>query len=123
MEPILLISDQSAVGHQATAERDDSPVTVSIPHKGVKMARRSSFKLSQQEEEKLQDVKIQICLAIRRAMGRQTHYSSTVTAMKLGTSRACVSRVQRAIAKDLTFNQLFRYLVRLEPNFKILVAI
>lgn len=92
-------------------------------NKEAEMARRSSFELNENEEKKLEEVKIQICLAIRRAMGRQSHYSSTVTAMKLGTSRACVSRVQRAIAKDLTFNQLFRYLVRLEPNFKILVAI
>lgn len=87
------------------------------------MARRSSFKLNECEERKLDEVKIHLCQVIRRAMGRQTHYSSSATAIKLGTSRACVSRVQRSVAKDVTFNQLFRYLVRLEPNVKILISI
>lgn len=86
------------------------------------MARRLSRPLTEEEKEKLNKVKAELCWQLRRSMARTNHYSSQLVAYKLGSNRACVSKVQCGRVNDLTFNQLFRYLVRLEPNFKFLVS-
>ncbi len=87
------------------------------------MSKRSVRPLTQDERDRLNLVKLHLCQQIRRSMARQRNYSATVVAIKLGTSRACVSRVQRGVVEELTFNQLFGYLVKLEPHFTLLVGI
>ena len=75
------------------------------------------------EKERLDESKKEVCMVLRRSMARKPHYSVTRLAIELRTSRARVSQVQCADVTRLTFNQLFRYLIRLEPKLQILVAI
>lgn len=96
---------------------------ISVHLEEADMGRRARRPLSEAEQRKLDEVKLQLCLTLRRSMARMDHYSSTRLAIMMGTSRACVSKVQCARIEELTFNQLFGYLVRLEPNFKILISI
>jgi hypothetical protein len=75
------------------------------------------------EQQKLEEIKLEICLAIRQSMARSHHPSTSTFAMRFGTSRASVSRVQRGVTSSLTFNQLFKYMVRLEPGFRLMISI
>ncbi len=58
------------------------------------------------EKERLDEIKKEICMVLRRSMGRQPNYSATRLAIQLRTSRARVSgqgmRVESLrFAKDL----------------------
>lgn len=87
------------------------------------MARPLSQPLTKEECIKLSEVKAELCRQLRRSMNRTSHPSPDRIAHQLGTSKACVLRVQCARTDELTINQLFRYLVRLEPNFRFIVSI
>lgn len=87
------------------------------------MARRTRFPMDQEQKNKLNETKKKLCRAIRKSMARQSNSSASAMALRLGTSRACVCRVQSGDADKLTFNQLMRYLVCLEPQFELLVSI
>ncbi len=87
------------------------------------MARRSRFSTTPQENEKLTEVKRQLCRVLRKSMALKPHANQSWLALQLRTSRACVCRVQMGDTKNITFNQLMRYLVRLEPEFQILISI
>lgn len=86
------------------------------------MARKTRRELNYEEKAKLDQVKIQLCRTIRRSMCRG-YAGQGWLAIKLGTSRTCMGRIQRADIKNLSFNQLFRYLVHLEPHFEVLISI
>jgi DNA-binding Xre family transcriptional regulator len=73
-------------------------------------------------DERLNLAKEEICIALRKSMARK-RWNQTELAEWLGTTRSCVCRVQARNVKELTFNQLFRYLSVLEPEFKILISI
>ena len=80
------------------------------------------YKLTLDQEEKLDEVKRQMCRKLRRAMARAGQ-DQTYLAFRLGTSRACVVQVQAERVKQLTFNQLFRYFVRMDQRFEVLVSV
>jgi ribosome-binding protein aMBF1 (putative translation factor) len=83
---------------------------------------KTKYETTQRQSEKLDEVKRQMCLVLRRAMARSGE-PQTNLAYRLGTSRAVVVQVQAGRVKYLTFNQLFRYLARLEPKFEVLFSL
>lgn len=85
------------------------------------MGRPLNPPLSKEERAKLDELKMQICWRLRQSIARQG-YRPGYAAIKIGTSWARVNEVEMGDVKDLTLNQLFNYLVRLEPNFQILIA-
>lgn len=87
------------------------------------MARKKQKKLTLEEEQKLDAVKLQLCLAVRKAMKRERWgYQPTYMAAMMGTTRVRVTHVQIGATKKVSFNQLFRYLVQVAPNFEILIS-
>ncbi|MGE0763676.1 MAG: XRE family transcriptional regulator [Bdellovibrionales bacterium] len=72
--------------------------------------------------EREHEIKVQVCRAIDRVAGRYGMTQKEL-AMILGTSRSCVSRMMNRKVEDLSFNQLFRFAIRLAPYFKILIAV
>jgi len=80
------------------------------------------IKLEFRHEAQLEQTMIYLCGMIRQSAIRRC-WTHKELALLLGTSQGCVSRVIRAKTDDLTINQLFRYLVILEPDFKILISI
>lgn len=88
------------------------------------MARKKQQKLTARQEEKLDAVKLQLCLAARKVMKRERWgYQPIVMAGMLGTTRARITHVQIGATKRVSFNQLFRYLVQLAPTFEIIIAV
>lgn len=89
-----------------------------IPQKN--MARKNRW--GSKDNEKLDEVKRELCWKIKIAMAR-TQYNQYQLAIYLGTSQARISDVQNSKVERLTFNQLFRYLERLAPYFRILISL
>ncbi|MGZ3723306.1 MAG: hypothetical protein ACXVA9_10265 [Bdellovibrionales bacterium] len=72
--------------------------------------------------EKLNEVKFQLCCRIRRVWSRNG-WGPEQLAIRMGTSRARVHQIDGLRVTELTVQQLFRYLARIEPDFEILIAI
>jgi hypothetical protein len=72
--------------------------------------------------EKLKEVKLELCYLIKRHQARE-NLTAKALAFYMGTSQSNVSLVSRLNVDKLTINQLFRYLVLLEPEFKMLIAV
>lgn len=72
-------------------------------------------------EEKLNQIKLEICCVLDREFAF-TQLTQKELAKKLGTSQSNISRVENKKIEELTFNQLFRFLAVVNPNFKILVS-
>lgn len=83
---------------------------------------RTKPRISCHEEEALTRAKIHLALVIRHSLATKLHLRQKHAAKFLQTSPASMSRIERGVVSGLTFNQLFRLLARLEPNFQILVA-
>jgi hypothetical protein len=73
------------------------------------------------EKRALDEAKRHLCWMIRKSMARKQENQSHL-AFRIGTSRARVCQVQCGHIEGLTFNQLFRYLSKLEPDFQMLVS-
>lgn len=73
------------------------------------------------EIEKINEVKRQICTLINKHMIRHQRTLKWM-AYEMETSVGCASKVLNYKYDDLTLNQLFKYLVRLYPRFKILIS-
>lgn len=86
------------------------------------MSRKKQRQLSPAQAKKLDEVKLILCGAVRRAMARTYRPTLDAIALQLGTSRARVVLVQRGETQHVTFNQLFRFLVQLEPHFEFYVG-
>lgn len=86
------------------------------------MSRRSLIENCDEHlQEKLNQLKYQLCKAIEYEIYRirLTQYRAAVM---LGTSQANVSRVVRKRTDQLTFNQLFRYLIILKPDVVMAIS-
>jgi hypothetical protein len=86
------------------------------------MGRKNLWSYNFSNQRKMEDVKKQMCRAIRKA-ARKKNYSRREWALYMGTSKAIVSSIENERVHRLSFNQLFRYLVYLEPNFELLISI
>lgn len=71
-------------------------------------------------QEKLDEVKLQLCDRIDRFMVWQ-HLTQEQLAFQLGTSRANVNRIVNRKIKHLSISQLFKYLSQIKPNFEFLI--
>ena len=78
--------------------------------------------LTANQQQKINEHKHQLCAAIDRLIDR-FQLTATQAAFELKTSTANISRVRNRQVEQLTFNQLFDYLVRLKTNHQILVSI
>ncbi len=84
--------------------------------------RRRSTELSPPARDKLNEVKKEICFLIGRIQFRNG-YSQKALGRYMGTTQSNASLVMKFRVEELTINQLFKYLVRLEPRFRVLIAI
>lgn len=85
------------------------------------MRRSLNPPLDAREKEKLDEVKRQLCWRLRQSIARRA-FRPGYAAIKVGTSRARITQVECGQIENLSFNQLFTYLVRLEPKFEVLIA-
>ena len=83
------------------------------------MSRKSDF--MPEPKEKLNEIKFEICRVLDHEMHNQRRTQKEL-ARRLGTTESCISRVRNRKVDHVTFNQLFRYLAVLNPNFKIMIA-
>ncbi len=86
------------------------------------MGRRGVLK--GESEEKLNELKMELCRAIDYEVHKliRAGISKKMLAFELGTSQANLSRAINKKTETLTFNQLFRFLVILQPAARILVS-
>jgi len=68
------------------------------------------------------EIKLQACLAIKRIALR---YGMTQRqlAFSLQTSPSCVSRMMNEKVETVSYDQLFRFLSIIAPNFKFLISV
>ncbi|PWU13535.1 MAG: hypothetical protein C5B49_14590 [Bdellovibrio sp.] len=76
---------------------------------------------NERANEKIREVKESLCEALRK-IAIEDGWTQKQLAITIGTSEANVSRFIRFRTEHLTINQLFLYLAKLNPNFKILIA-
>lgn len=86
------------------------------------MGRRKQYELTIDKQERIDNVKREICYTIRRLIVRN-RWSQKRVANLLNTSESAISRVVNLRVEQLTLTQLFRYLAALEPKFRVLIAI
>ena len=72
-------------------------------------------------QEKLDNLKIQLCHDFKKLMRRQK-WSQIDAAILLRTSRARIHDVENLKIENLTISQLFKYIATLAPDFKLLVS-
>jgi len=73
-------------------------------------------------QQKLKEIKTELCHLIKRS-ARRRNYDQKTMAFYMGTTPSNASLVDNIRIEQLTINQLFRYLVNLEPNFRMLIAL
>jgi predicted XRE-type DNA-binding protein len=73
-------------------------------------------------EEKITEVKIELCRAIRRVAMREG-WSQKDMARYLSASESRVGHAVRFQVDKLTLNQLFLYLTVLYPQFRVMVSL
>ena len=71
-------------------------------------------------DEKIRKIKRQMCMLIR-ALIVQQKWNQKQAALALGASEQSVAYVVKGYTKRVTFNQLFHYLVSLNPDFTIAI--
>jgi hypothetical protein len=86
------------------------------------MRRKNPWPLANERKEKLDETKATICRAIMKS-SRQKGYTRRQLALYLGTDKSNVSAIENRRVDRLSCNQLFRYLLNLEPNFELLISI
>lgn len=68
------------------------------------------------------EVKMQACLALKR-LALRYGMSQNQMALRLGISRSSVSRMMNLRVENISYDQLFRSVTRLAPNFKFLISV
>ncbi len=82
------------------------------------MARRP---LIEPNPDKLNEVKMEVCLALRRVAMREG-WSQHKMALYCGASPSRMGKAVRLQVDDLTVGQVFNYLASLYPRFRIQVS-
>ena len=87
------------------------------------MGRRSALRL--ESPDKINELKFELC----RVIDYEVDYlitgdgrSRRGIAAQLGTTEACLSRVVNKKTKLVSFDQLFRFLVILKPDVRMLIS-
>ena len=79
------------------------------------------YRINKPCKEKINELKFQVCQAIDREISKQ-RISQQKAAIFLGTSQGNISRIVRKRVDQLTFNQLFTFLIILNPNTRMLLS-
>lgn len=79
--------------------------------------------LQPQEKAALDRAKKYLARVLRDRLERQAHCRQKRSAYQLETSVSLVSAIETGGIDRLSFNQIFRFLVRLEPEFEISVSL
>lgn len=74
-----------------------------------------------EQQDKLNEIKRQICYLINQYTARE-QVTNRQLAFRMQTSLSCTSKVLGYKFNNLTLSQLFKYLVRLYPRSKVLIA-
>ena len=92
--------------------------------KEVKMSRKSRRYNPEVNIEKVNELKFEICKIIDWELAHQriAQRGLKACAFQLGTDPANVSCVVNKKVEQLTFNQLFRYLVVLRPDIRMMFS-
>lgn len=84
------------------------------------MAGRNKFE-TREAEEALIKLKMEIITELKKYIHR-AKWDQKQAAYNMRTSRSCVHLVESLKVEKLSVGQLFTYLARLEPKFRILIA-
>ena len=79
------------------------------------------YRINKPCKHKIDELKFQVCQAIDREIANQ-RISQQKAAIFVGTSQGNISRIVRKRIDQLTFNQLFTFLVILNPNTRMLLS-
>lgn len=71
--------------------------------------------------DKLNEVKMELCKAIRRVAWREG-WTQEQLAIYCGTNETWISLAVRHEVEKLTVNQLFRYLIIISPGLRMMIA-
>jgi len=74
-----------------------------------------------EQQDRLNEVKRQICYLINQYTSRY-QVTNRQLAWRMQTSLSCASKVLNYKFEKLSLSQLFKYLARLYPRFKVLIA-
>ncbi len=74
--------------------------------------------VTNEQKEKLNQIKHTLCIAIKN-IERTRFIPTKQMAYRMGTTASRLSEVQRLQYEKLTLNQLFNYLIKLDPNFEM----
>lgn len=85
------------------------------------MSKASRVKLNSDHIEKLNQLKFEICYVIDNEMTRY-QWTQLELAFHVGATQSCINKVVNKKVDELSFNQLFRYLVILKPEFRCIVS-
>lgn len=86
------------------------------------MGRRSFQALSPNQKKKSDELKRKLCARLKKSMARPG-WTASRAAARMGTSRAVVSHINRGRVDKLTFSQLFRCLIMIEPMLDIIIGV
>ena len=85
------------------------------------MGRRNPWRAYTKENERITDLKLELCKKIYWEMIYQKKTTGHYCA-QLGTSAATLSRIRQLRTEQLSLDQLFFFLSRLKPAFRFLIA-
>lgn len=115
----------SGIGQAGTLTSDRNGKFKKDKKEGIAMTRPRYFRRKQtthaNEIEKLNEVKWQICTHINKYMVRHQRTRQWL-AYEMETSVSCASKVLNYKVEELSLSQLFKYFVRLNPRFKVLIS-
>jgi predicted XRE-type DNA-binding protein len=72
--------------------------------------------------ERIDELKLEIIQEIKKEI-RRKKWNQQEAARAMETSRSCIHLIETLKIEQLTVSQLFKYLARLEPKFRILISI
>lgn len=78
--------------------------------------------MSDYDKRRERELKLKLCFRLQRSL-KSKAWNAVHAAGLLGTSRSVISLVLNSRVERLTFNQLMRFLIKIEPRVDILIAV
>jgi hypothetical protein len=86
------------------------------------MSRKARIQLMPEPREKIYQIKCELCHVLKRFAGRQG-WTEKQFALHAGCARTTSSYIENLRVDELTVGQLFTYLARIEPRFRMLISL
>jgi len=86
------------------------------------MSRKAHVQLTPEPTKKYDEIKTELCNVIQQ-VARRRQWRGYELALYAGCARTTICYVENKNIDRLTIGQLFKYLARIEPGFKMLIAI